>query len=56
MIGMPIIDVIELIGKLSPLEGRCAIISLSSKMFAPSNIQEGTKIKWFEVRNNILLM
>ena len=53
--GIPKIEVIELMGKLVPLVGICEIRSLSNNTLAPNRIQVGIKRRWSLDFNNSLL-
>ena len=52
--GIPIKDVIELIGRLSSKPGNCEIISAINKMFIPSKMENGINILWSVVLHIIL--
>ena len=53
MIGIPINDVIALIGKIVSEFGKIEIISANSNTFIPIKTESGINILWFDVFDNI---
>ena len=53
MIGIPINDVIALIGKMVSEFGKMEIISAHNNTFIPIKIESGIKTLWLDVFDNI---